>query len=245
MSDLFDDDRDDDAIDDDFDALERDAAARRLVEALIFASADPVGEDDLAAELPADVDLAAVLARLEADYAGRGVELVRVAGRWQFRTAADLAARLGRDTVEQKKLGRAALETLAIIAYHQPVTRAEIEQIRGVSMSKGTLDVLFEAGWIRMRGRRRTPGRPVTWGTTEAFLVHFGLESIQDLPGLEELKGAGLLEGQIPAGFAVPLPSDDSALTPDEDPLDAADLLEMAETEPTDPDEDDRERTAD
>ncbi len=243
MSDLFDeDDLDDDR---DFDAREREATARRLVEALIFASAEPVGEDDLAAELPEGVDLAAVLARLEADYAGRGVELVRVAGKWQFRTAADLAARLSRDTVEPKKLGRAALETLAIVAYHQPVTRAEIEQIRGVQMSKGTLDVLLESGWIRMRGRRRTPGRPVTWGTTEAFLVHFGLEAIQDLPGLEELKGAGLLEGQIPAGFAVPLPSDDSALTPDEDPLDATDLLEMAETEDPDVDEDDREREAD
>jgi segregation and condensation protein B len=243
VSDLFDDGDDDDR--DDFDTLEREAAARRLVEALIFASADPVGEDDLAAELPEGVDLAAVLARLEADYAGRGVELVRVAGKWQFRTAADLAARLSRDTVEPKKLGRAALETLAIVAYHQPVTRAEIEQIRGVQMSKGTLDVLLETGWIRMRGRRRTPGRPVTWGTTEAFLVHFGLEAIQDLPGLEELKGAGLLEGQIPAGFAVPLPSDDSALTPDEDPLDATDLLEMAETQEPDVDEDDREREAD
>ncbi|WP_333823407.1 SMC-Scp complex subunit ScpB [Pinisolibacter sp.] len=243
MSDLFDDGDDDDR--DDFDTLEREATARRLVEALIFASAGPVGEDDLAAELPEGVDLAAVLARLEADYAGRGVELVRVAGKWQFRTAADLAARLSRDTVEPKKLGRAALETLAIVAYHQPVTRAEIEQIRGVQMSKGTLDVLLETGWIRMRGRRRTPGRPVTWGTTEAFLVHFGLEAIQDLPGLEELKGAGLLEGQIPAGFAVPLPSDDTALTPDEDPLDATDLLEMAETEEPDVDEDDREREAD
>jgi segregation and condensation protein B len=243
VSDLFDeDDLDDDR---DFDAREREATARRLVEALIFASADPVGEDDLAAELPDGVDLAAILARLEADYAGRGVELVRVAGKWQFRTAADLAARLSRDTVEPKKLGRAALETLAIIAYHQPVTRAEIEQIRGVQMSKGTLDVLLETGWIRMRGRRRTPGRPVTWGTTEAFLVHFGLEAIQDLPGLEELKGAGLLEGQIPAGFAVPLPSDDTALTPDEDPLDATDLLEMAETQEPDVDEDDREREAD
>ncbi|MDK9697490.1 MAG: SMC-Scp complex subunit ScpB [Siculibacillus sp.] len=240
MSDLFEDDEDGDVA-----ALERETAARRLVEALIFASAEPVGEEALAAELPAGVDLPAVLARLEADYAGRGVELVRVAGKWQFRTAADLAARLVHDTVEPKKLGRAALETLAIVAYHQPVTRAEIEQIRGVQMSKGTLDVLLEAGWIRMRGRRRTPGRPVTWGTTEDFLVHFGLDSIQDLPGLEELKGAGLLEGQIPAGFAVPLPSDDTALTPDEDPLDAADLLGADAIEPVDADEDDREREAD
>jgi segregation and condensation protein B len=245
VSDLFDDGDDDPGLAD----LERETTARRLVEALIFASAEPVGEEDLAAALPDDVDLAAILARLEADYAGRGVELVRVAGKWQFRTAADLAARLSHEAVEPKKLGRAALETLAIIAYHQPVTRAEIEQVRGVSMSKGTLDVLLEAGWVRMRGRRRTPGRPVTWGTSEAFLVHFGLESIQDLPGLEELKGAGLLEGQIPAGFAVPLPSDDAALTPDEDPLDVTDLVHLAESDVDEAefsvDEDDREREAD
>lgn len=229
MSDLFDDDRDDDV-----DRRARESRARRLVEALIFASAEPVDEADLAAELPADVDLADVLARLVADYAGRGVELVRVAGRWQFRTAADLAARLVRDEVEPKKLGRAALEVLAIVAYHQPVTRAEIEQIRGVSMSRGTLDTLLETGWVRMRGRRRTPGRPVTWGTTDAFLVHFGLEAIRDLPGLEELKAAGLLDGQIPAGFQVPLP-DDSPLTAEEDPLEGADLLDLAAEEEEDP----------
>lgn len=249
MSDLFDPDADDDGDDDRaLEALEREAAARRLVEALIFASADPVGEEQLALELPGDVDLSAILARLEADYAGRGVELVRVAGKWQFRTAADLAARLSREVSEPRKLGRAALETLAIIAYHQPVTRAEIEQIRGVAMSRGTLDVLLEAGWIRMRGRRRTPGRPVTWGTSEAFLTHFGLEAIQDLPGLEELKGAGLLEGQIPAGFVVPLPGDPQVLTPDEDPLDAADIVELTEAEfdgDDEPPEEDRERTAD
>lgn len=251
MSDLFDDDRDADDDDAAFDALERETHARRLVEALIFASAEPVGEEALAAELPADVDLAAMLARLEADYAGRGVELVRVAGKWQFRTAADLAPRLGREVTEPKKLGRAALEVLAIIAYHQPVTRAEMEQIRGVTMSRGTLDVLLETGWIRMRGRRRTPGRPVTWGTTDAFLIHFGLESIQDLPGLDELKGAGLLDGQIPAGFQVPLPADHDVLTADEDPLDPTDLVDLAESAldglADDEDEEaaDDERTAD
>lgn len=231
MSDLFDarDDETDEA--DALAALERQTAARRLVEALLFASAEPLGEEALAAELPEDSDVAALLTRLEADYAGRGVELVRVAGKWQFRTAPDLAARLTREVVEPKKLGRAALEVLAIVAYHQPVTRAEIEQIRGVAMSRGTLDVLLETGWVRMRGRRRTPGRPVTWGTTEAFLVHFGLETIQDLPGLEELKGAGLLDGQIPAGFTVPLPTDGDALTPDEDPLDADDLVDLASAE--------------
>jgi len=247
LSDLFDDDRDEtDPSGDDGFAAERAAMARRLIEALIFASAEPVGEDQLAAELPDGIDVAPLLAELEADYAGRGVELVRVAGKWQFRTAADLAARLSREVTEPKRLGRAALETLAIIAYHQPVTRAEIEQVRGVSMSKGTLDLLLEAGWVRMRGRRRTPGRPVTWGTTEAFLVHFGLETIQDLPGLEELKGAGLLEGQIPAGFAVPLPDDAPTLTAEEDPLDPSDLLVLATTgDGFDGDEDDRAPPAD
>ena len=249
MSDLFAPEPPDDldAIDD-LAALERDGAARRMIEALLFASADPLGEEALAAELPEGTDVAALLAGLEADYAGRGVELVRVAGKWRFRTAPDLAARLSRQVVEPKKLGRAALEVLAIVAYHQPVTRAEIEQIRGVAMSRGTLDVLLETGWVKMRGRRRTPGRPVTWGTTEAFLVHFGLETIQDLPGLEELKGAGLLDGQIPAGFTVPLPTDGEALTPDEDPLDPTDLVELAETEAAievEADETEAERTAD
>jgi len=223
-------------------ALAADLSARRLVEALIFASAEPVSEAALALELPKGVDLDAVLRRLVEDYRGRGVELVRVAGKWQFRTAADLAARLTRETVETRKLGRAALETLAIIAYHQPVTRAEIEQVRGVSMSKGTLDVLLEIGWIRMRGRRRTPGRPVTWGTTEAFLVHFGLEAIRDLPGLDELKAAGLLEGQIPAGFHVPMPDDRQGTTEDEDPLEEGDLFDiLAEEVPAESDEDEPE----
>ncbi len=207
--------------------LEAEAQARRLVEALIFASAEPVSEAALLAELPRGVDLDGILAGLVADYRGRGVELARVAEKWMFRTAPDLAARLRRETVEPRKLGRAALETLAIIAYHQPVTRAEVEQVRGVSMSKGTLDVLLETGWVKMRGRRRTPGRPVTWGTTEAFLVHFGLEAIRDLPGLDELKGAGLLEGQIPAGFHVPMPDDGPGLAPDEDPLEEGDLLDL------------------
>lgn len=208
-------------------ALGAELTARRLVEALIFASAEPVSEAALALELPRGIDLDAILARLVADYRGRGVELMRVAGKWQFRTAPDLAARLTRETVETRKLGRAALETLAIIAYHQPVTRAEIEQVRGVTMSKGTLDVLLEIGWIRMRGRRRTPGRPVTWGTTEAFLVHFGLEAIRDLPGLDELKAAGLLEGQIPAGFHVPMPDDRPGTAEDEDPLEEGDLFDL------------------
>lgn len=205
-------------------AIEEEIQARRLVEAILFASAEPVSEERLLAELPRGVDLDAVLARLRADYRGRGVELVAVADAWMFRTAPDLAKRLRREIVEPRKLGRAALETLAIIAYHQPVTRAEIEQVRGVAMSKGTLDILLETGWVRLRGRRRTPGRPVTWGTTDAFLTHFGLENIRNLPGLDELKAAGLLEGQIPPGFHIPMPDDRPASGPDEDPLEDGDI---------------------
>ncbi len=146
--------------------------------------------------------------------------------KWAFRTAEDLNFLLRREETDTRPLSRAALETLSIIAYHQPVTRAEIEEVRGVSISKGTLDVLMEAGWVRMRGRRRTPGRPVTYGTTEAFLDHFGLESLGDLPGLEELKGAGLLSSRVPASFQVPMPFDGS-LREDEDPLDPDDLGEL------------------
>jgi segregation and condensation protein B len=154
----------------------------------------------------------------------RGVNLVRVAGKWAFRTASDLNWLLSRESVAPRKLSRAAIETLAIIAYHQPVTRAEIEEIRGVAMSKGTLDALLETGWLRLRGRRKAPGRPITYGTTPAFLAHFGLDALSDMPGLEELKGAGLLDGRIPAGFSMPLPSDDPVLRDDEDPLDPGDL---------------------
>jgi segregation and condensation protein B len=196
----------------------------RLLEALLFASAEPLDERTLAARLPEGVDVRAALDRLQQEYASRGVNLVRIAGKWTFRTAVDLAWLLARDSVEPRKLSRAATETLAIIAYHQPVTRAEIEEIRGVSASKGTLDVLLETGWIRPRGRRKAPGRPITFGTTDAFLSHFGLDSIGDLPGLDELKGTGLLDGQLPAGFAVPMPSDDSNLREDEDPLEAGDI---------------------
>jgi len=206
-------------------AREADLAAHmRLVEALLFASTEPVDEALLRARLPEGVDLQAILESLQRDYAPRGVNLVRLGGRWGFRTADDLAWLMARDAAEPRKLSRAALETLAIIAYHQPVTRAEIEDIRGVSTSKGTLDVLLDTGWIRLRGRRRAPGRPVTYGTTPAFLDHFGLDGLSDLPGLEELKGAGLLDGRLPPGFDVPLPRDDSALAPDEDPLEPGDL---------------------
>jgi segregation and condensation protein B len=170
------------------------------------------------------VDVHATLLRLQQDYAPRGVNLVRVAGKWMFRTANDLTWLLSKETVETRKLSRAAIETLAIIAYHQPVTRTEIEEIRGVSTSKGSVDVLLQTGWIRPRGRRKAPGRPLTYGTTEAFLSHFGLDAVGDLPGLDELKGSGLLDGRLPEGFSVPMPSDDPALREDEDPLEPGDL---------------------
>ncbi len=193
--------------------------ALRVAEALIFASAAPVSEADLKARLPEGTDIGAVLARLQSHYAPRGVNLVPVAGGWAFRTAPDLSFLLARDAPEPRKLSRAALEVLAIIAYHQPVTRAEIEEVRGVSTSRGSLDMLMETGWVRMRGRRRTPGRPVTYGTTPAFLVQFGLDRLDDLPGLDELRGAGFLDRKLPPGFSVPMPNDDSTLREDEDPL--------------------------
>jgi segregation and condensation protein B len=193
--------------------------AMRVVEALLFASATPLSPDDLKARLPEGVDLDRILEDLSLFYAGRGVNLVRVAGAWSFRTSSDLAFILARDVVDQRKLSRAAMETLAIVAYHQPVTRAEIEEIRGVATSKGTLDLLLETGWVRLRGRRKAPGRPVTYGTTPEFLEHFGLDVIDDLPGLEELKGAGFIEGRVPTGLSVPVPNDSDFLREDEDPL--------------------------
>ncbi|QFU16280.1 SMC-Scp complex subunit ScpB [Microvirga thermotolerans] len=199
--------------------------AVRIAEALLFASAAPLTVDDLAGRLPEGADVGAIIEDLTAHYADRGVNLVRVAGGFAFRTASDLSFVLARNVVEQRKLSRAAMETLAIIAYHQPVTRAEIEEIRGVATSKGTLDTLLETGWIRLRGRRKAPGRPVTYGTTPQFLEHFGLDAIEDLPGLEELKGAGFLEGRVPPDLSVPVPSDDQALREDEEPLDHDDLF--------------------
>jgi segregation and condensation protein B len=191
----------------------------RIVEALVFASDEALSTDQIAKCLPEGSDVAHLLSELKRLYAGRGVTLVEVAGKWTFRTAADLSFLLRREAVEQRRLSRAALETLAIIAYHQPVTRADIEEVRGVAISRGTLDQLLEVGWVRLRGRRRTPGRPVTYGTTEAFLAHFGLAAITDLPGLTELKDAGLLDANLPPDFVVPAPTD-SELAPDEDALD-------------------------
>ncbi len=196
----------------------------RILEAVLFAADEPLDEKALAGRLPADADVHALLLQLQQEYASRGVNLVRVGGKWSLRTAGDLAWILTRETVVTKKLSRAAIETLAIVAYHQPVTRAEIEEIRGVTTSKGTLDVLLETGWIRLRGRRKAPGRPVTYGTTEAFMSHFGLDALADLPGIDELKGAGLIDKSLPAGFSVPVPSDDPALREDEDPLEPGDL---------------------
>jgi len=198
----------------------------RMTEALLFAASEPLGEDALKASLPEGADLSLLLQELQRIYEGRGVNLVYVAEKWQFRTAPDLAFLLRREKPEQKRLSRAAIETLAIIAYHQPVTRAEIEDIRGVMLSKGTLDTLMEVGWIKIRGRKRTPGRPVTYGTTEAFLVQFGLENIGHLPGMDELKAAGFLEAVPPSGLDVPTPSE--MLAPDEDPYDGDEPEELA-----------------
>ncbi len=200
----------------------------RIVEAIVFASAEPVSERQLAERLPPGVALQPVLRHLQAVYAARGVHLVQAGSAWAFRTAPDLAFLMSREAVQQRKLSRAAMEVLAIIAYHQPVTRAELEDIRGVETSKGTLDTLLETEWVRMRGRRKTPGRPVTYGTTDAFLDHFGLEEIRDLPGIEELKGAGLLSGRMPANFSVPLPPADlDELQEDEEELTDIDLEEL------------------
>jgi segregation and condensation protein B len=166
----------------------------RAVEAALFAAAEPLGVDDIAAYVGEGVDVPAALAELAGHYAGRGIELVERGRRWHFQTAADLASVLRREREETRKLSRAAVETLAIIAYHEPVSRAEIEAIRGVQISKGTLDVLMEAGWVRPAGRREVPGRPLTYATTQEFLTHFGLASRRDLPGLDDLKAAGLLD---------------------------------------------------
>jgi segregation and condensation protein B len=191
----------------------------RVLEALLFAAKEPLDVASMALQLKPGDDVEGLLAELQEAYATRGVNLVRVAGRWAFRTAQDLSYLLQKHAVEERRLSRAALETLAIIAYHQPVTRAEIEEIRGVQTSKGTLDVLLETGWVRPRGRRRAPGKPVTYGTSAAFLDHFGLDAVSDLPGLAELKGAGLLDGNLPPDFGVPHPKDVAALMPDELPL--------------------------
>ncbi|HZG07673.1 MAG TPA: SMC-Scp complex subunit ScpB [Allosphingosinicella sp.] len=168
--------------------------ALRAVEAVLFAAAGPISAEEIAEHVGSDIDVRAALGVLETHYAGRGVNLVERARRWHFQTAPDLAHLLRREREESRKLSRAAVETLAIIAYHEPVSRAEIEAIRGVQISKGTLDVLMEAGWVRPAGRREAPGRPLTYATTPAFLAHFGLATRRDLPGIDDLKAAGLLD---------------------------------------------------
>ncbi|WEK06335.1 MAG: SMC-Scp complex subunit ScpB [Candidatus Devosia phytovorans] len=195
----------------------------RILEAILFASDEPVDANSLLAYVGPGADIGGLLLTLQQRYATRGVNLVRRGEKWAFRTAEDLGLLLRREEQETRPLSRAALETLSIIAYHQPATRAEIEEVRGVATGKGTLDLLMEAGWIRMRGRRRTPGRPVTYGTTDSFLDHFGLESLSDLPGMDELKGSGLLSNRLPPNLQIPLPFDGS-LRDDEDPLDPDDL---------------------
>jgi segregation and condensation protein B len=215
----------------------------RIVEAMLFAATEPLSLAKLAEFLPEGTDAQSLLDDLQVNYANRGVNLVQVAGKYMLRTSADVSFVLRRETVQQKKLTKAGLETLSIVAYHQPVTRAEIEDIRGVAISKGTLDTLLDIGWVRMRGRRKTPGRPVTYGTTDGFMRHFGLNEITDLPGLQELKAAGLLEGNLPPGFDMPLPKMSDELTEDEDPLDGTEVqqpldMHMIEDEaPDQPDE--------
>lgn len=203
----------------------------RRLEALLFASAEPLTEADLAPRLPENADLDSLLKELSGQYAGRGVNLVRRGRGWAFRTASDIAPFLKIERQVPRKLSRAATETLAIIAYQQPVTRAEIEEIRGVALSRGTLDILLEAGWIKPRGRRRVAGRPVTWGTTEAFLDQFGLESLDVLPGIDELRAAGLLDrsgglSAIAMREGDAFESEGGTAVPDEDSDDASDILE-------------------
>lgn len=183
----------------------------RMVEAILFAVAEPVTVAELAARLPHGSDPAEALVHLRKRYEGRGVNLVKVGDAWAMRTAPDLGHLMRRETVETRKLSRAAIETLAIVAYHQPVTRAEIEEIRGVAVSRGTIDQLLELDWIRLGRRRMTPGRPVTFVVTEAFLDHFGLESARDLPGLKELRAAGLLDNRPPPGQAASADEEDEA----------------------------------
>ena len=206
---------------------------------MLFAAKEPVPDPVLLERLPEGVDLPSLLEELQGMYAARGVVLVKVGKGWCFRTAEDLSGYMVLEREVPRKLSRAATETLAIIAYHQPVTRAEIEEIRGVALSKGSMDALLEAEWIRPRGRRRAPGKPVTWGTTEQFLADFGLEDLTDLPGIEELKAAGLLDSRPNLG-AIAMQADDSDGDDEEDLADAAereaylendDLFDAVETE--------------
>jgi segregation and condensation protein B len=184
----------------------------RILEAILFASAKPIRERALSQRLPDEADLAGLLEELQAQYSARGVNLTRSGDCWAFRTAPELMSSLSLEVTLPRRLSRAAVETLGIIAYHQPITRAEVEEMRGVSLGRGTLDILLEQGWIKPRGRRRTPGRPVTWGTTDAFLDQFGLENLEALPGLNELKAAGLLDRRQVWSAITSGPEDDDGL---------------------------------
>lgn len=199
----------------------------RMVEAILFSSTEALSTEAIEKRLPRGTDAAETLRRLEAHYARRGVTLIRVAGKWAFRTASDLSFLLRTEETATRKLSRAAVETLAVIAYHQPATRAEIEEVRGVAVSRGTLDLLLDLEWIKLGRRRETPGRPVTFVTTDAFLDHFGLDNVRDLPGLQELKASGLLDPEPKGGFGVPRSMDDDIDVDDEDENDAdqADLF--------------------
>ena len=211
-------------IEDAFDAERTKPAsddAVRAAEALLFAGGEPVTAKALSEKLGPAVDVAAVLMKLKADYFGRGVQLVEAGGGWRFQSAPDLASLFSETREAPRRLPKAAMETLAVISYHQPVTRAEIEEIRGVSLSRGSMELLLEIGWIRPRGRRRTPGRPLTFGTTDAFLSHFGLASLDALPGKDDLKGLGLLDPRAAGQLDVPRPSEE--LSPDEEPLSEGD----------------------
>ena len=200
------------------------AEQERMVEAILFATAEPVSITELMGRMPHGCDLAEALVHVRKRYEGRGVRLVKIGDAWAFRTAADLGFLMQKETVETRKLSRAAIETLAIVAYHQPVTRAEIEEIRGVSVSRGTVDQLIEMEWVRLGRRRMTPGRPVTFVVTQGFLDHFGLENARDLPGLKELRSAGLLENRPPPGAAQLTGKDD-----EDDDEDDDDQVEMFE----------------
>ena len=210
----------------------------RMAEALLFAAVEPLDEEAIAARLPAGADIPTLIETLTLQYENRGVVLSKAAGKYRFVTAPDVAHVLEKEKIEPKKLTRAALETLAIIAYHQPCTRADIEDVRGVAVSPGSLDQLMEIGWVRLRGRRRSaPGRPILYGTTQAFLEHFNLESVADLPGMADLKAAGHLDARLPPGFSVPAPTDE---------LDGEDIDEVGEeTEFVKDFHEDAEETAD
>lgn len=204
----------------------------RVIEALLFTAPEPLSRSEIEAQIPLAHDFQTLMQTLQQRLEGRGIVVVEIGGCFALRTAPDLGGYLTKYRSVPRKLSRAGQETLAIIAYHQPVTRAEIEDIRGVQVSKGTLDVLLETGWIKMRGRRRAPGRPITYGTTGTFLDQFGLSRLDELPGLQELKGAGLLSSTLPPDFDVPRPEDGTLLMADEDPLDPADLALGAEADP-------------